>query len=175
VPPAWSGEEQMMANTKVFTGADGSITLAAAQGVEGEKAQAVLSAYELIAVGRVNNVRVEVSSDIRAYHEIGQRYATELRAGNVSVRGTIGRAYINGAMLKLLLGEAAESRPAASWAQPAFNISLLVENPAAPGLRNTVTLHDVKIGSWTYAMPEDDFVMEDVSFQALYLSVTDEG
>ena len=164
-----------MANSRVFTGADGSITLSAAQGTEGEKAQDVLTAYELIAVGRVQNVRVEVMSDIRPFHEIGQRYATELRAGNINIRGTIGRAYINGAMLKLLLGEAADSRPASSFVQPTFNITLLAENTAVPGVRSTITLHDVKIGSWVYTIPEDDFLMEEVIFQALYLSVEDEA
>ena len=164
-----------MANSSVYTGADGSITLSAGQGTEGEQAQKVMSAYELISVGRAQNVRVEVHSEVRPYHEIGQRYATQLRPGNVTVRGTIGRAYINGALLKLLLGEAAEARPAASWAQPSFNITLLVENAAAPGVRNTVTLHDVKIDTWVYAMPEDDFLMESVGFQALYLSVADEA
>ena len=78
-------------------------------------------------------------------------------------------------MLKLLLGEAADSRPAASWAQPAFNITLLVQNPAVPGVNNTVTLHDVKIESWVYNMPEDDFVLESINFQALYLTVADEA
>ena len=164
-----------MANSRVFTGADGSITLSAAQGTEGEKAQDVLTAYELIAVGRVQNVRVEVTSDIRPFHEIGQRYATELRAGNINIQGTIGRAYINGAMLKLLLGEAADSRPASSFVQPTFNITLLAENTAVPGVRSTITLHDVKIGSWVYTIPEDDFLMEEVIFQALYLSVEDEA
>lgn len=163
-----------MPNTSAFTGADGSITLSAPQGVEGESAQAVIEAYETISVGRVQNVKVEVLSDVKAYHEIGQRYATELRPGNVTIRGTIGRAYINGAMLKLLLGEAAESRPARSWAQPAFNVTLLVENPALPGVRSTVTLYDVKIDSWVYSLPEDDFLLESVGFQALYLSVRDE-
>lgn len=163
-----------MANSSVFTGADGSITLAAGQGSEGEKAQAVLGAYDLISVGRVQNVRVEVHSDVKAYHEIGQRYASELRPGNVTCRGTIGRAYINGALIKLLLGEAAESRPAASWAQPSFNITLLVANAATPDVKNTLTLHDVKFDSWVYTLPEDDFVMETVSFQAPYLTVKDE-
>ncbi len=164
-----------MANASVFTGADGSITLSVPQGPEGEKAQDVLSAYELISVGRVQNVKVEVRADVKAFHEIGQRYATELRPGNIHINGTIGRAYINGAMLKLLLGEAAESRPAASWAQPAFNITLLLENAATPGVRNTVTLHDVKIDSWVYNLPEDDFLLESVGFQALFLTVQDEG
>jgi hypothetical protein len=164
-----------MANTSVFTGADGSITLSVPTGGEGEKAQAVLDAFELVSVGRVQDVRVEVHADVKAFHEIGQRYATQLRPGNLAVSGSIGRAYINGAMLRLMLGEAADSRPAASWAQPAFNITLLVENPATPGTRNTLTLHDVKLDSWVYSMPEDDWLMESVGFQALFLTVGDEA
>jgi hypothetical protein len=120
-------------------------------------------------------VRVEVHSEVRAYHEIGQRYATELRPGNITIRGTIGRAMINGAMLRLLLGEAADGRPATSWAQPSFNITLQVENAAKPGVRNTMTLHDVKLETWAYTIPEDDFVAEAVTFQALYATVADEG
>jgi hypothetical protein len=126
-------------------------------------------------VGRVQDVRVEVHSEVHAFHEIGQRYATELRPGNVNISGTIGRAYINGAMLKLLLGEAADSRPATSWAQPSFNITLLLENAANAGVRNTITLHDVKLNTWTYTIPEDDFILESIGFQALYLSVQDEA
>jgi hypothetical protein len=164
-----------MANSRVFTGADGSITLSPSQGPEGDKAKDVISAYEMLTVGRVQKVRVEVTSEIRPFHEIGQRYATELRSGNVSIQGTIGRAYINGAMLKLLLGEAADQRPAHSWAQPTFNITLLVESPAAPGVISNVTLHDVKIEQWVYEMPENDFVMESVGFQALYLTVQDKA
>jgi hypothetical protein len=164
-----------MANTKVFTGADGSITLSPAQGAEGTAAEGVINDFEVLTVGRVQNVRVEVHSDVKPYHEIGQRYATELRPGNVTVRGTIGRAYVNGAILRLLLGDAADQRPANSWVQPAFNITLLVENAANPGVRSTMTLNDVKIEGWSWAMPEDDFVMESLSYQALYITVGDEG
>ncbi|HRW05563.1 MAG: hypothetical protein KDE53_04350 [Caldilineaceae bacterium] len=162
-----------MANTSVYTGADGSLTLSAPEGVEGQQAQAVLDAYELITVGRVQNVQVEVQSAVKAFHEIGQRYATELRPGNVNIYGTIGRAYINGAMLRLLLGEAADGRPAASWAQPAFNMTLLLDNPALPDINNTLTLHGVKLESWIYGMPEDDFVLESVKFRALFVTVED--
>jgi hypothetical protein len=164
-----------MPNTSVFTGADGSITLSVPQGLEGESAQEVLDTFEMINVGRVQNVKVEVYSEVRAFNEIGQRYATQLRPGNVTIRGTIGRAYINGAMLRLLLGEAADTRPAASWAQPSFNITLLAQNAAAPDVNNTVTIHDAKIDSWVGDWPEDDFLMESINFQALYLTVADEG
>ena len=100
-------------NTDVYTGADGAIVLSAPEGAEGDAAKAVLTANDLTVVGRVQNVRVEVHSEVRAYHEIGQRYPSQLRAGNVTVNGTFGRAYINGAMLGLLLGEASTGRPAA--------------------------------------------------------------
>jgi len=164
-----------MPNTNVYTGADGSLTLSPGQGPEGDKANAVIGGYNLLTVGRVQGVKIEVRSEVRPYHEIGQRYATELRPGNVNIQGSIARASINGAMLRLLLGDAADSRPVGSWVQPSFNITLLTENPAIPGLRTTMTLHDVKIDNWTYQMPEDDFVMESVNFRALYLTVKDEG
>ena len=164
-----------MANTRVYTGADGSISLSPGQGPEGDAANAIISGFDTIAVGRVQNVRVEIQSDVKAYHEIGQRYATELRPGNITIRGSIGRALLNGAMLRLLLGEAADGRPAGNWAQPSFNITLLVESASQPGTRNTLTLHDVKLENWAYTMPEDDFVAEAITFQALYATVADEG
>jgi hypothetical protein len=166
-----------MANTSVYTGADGSITLStvAANGLEAEVAQGIIDANDLITIGRATGVSLEVRAEVRPFHELGQRYATELRPGNVSVRGTIQRAYLNGALLRLLLGEAADGRPAQSWAQPAFNITLLAENAAVPGVKSTLTLHGVKLDQWSYTLPEDDFVMESAAFQALYLTVADEG
>lgn len=164
-----------MANTSVLTGADGSITLSTPEGSEGELAQGVIDSYELLTVGRVQNVMVEVRSDVKPFHEIGQRYPTELRYGNVYIHGSIGRAYINGALLKLLLGEAADSRPGSSWPQPAFNITVLLDNPALAEVNNTLTLHGVKIDGWSYGIPEDDFVLEKITFQAMNLTVADEG
>ncbi|MCP4765231.1 MAG: hypothetical protein GY875_03080 [Gammaproteobacteria bacterium] len=163
-----------MANS-VYTGADGSITLSTPEGTEGESAQTVIDEHEMVSVGRATGVRFETKSDVKPFHEIGQRYASELRPGNIHINGTIDRAYINGALLKLLLGEAATSRPPASWAQPAFNITVMVDNPALPGTRSSITLHQVKLDQWNYTMPEDDFVMEEASFQALYLTVEDEA
>lgn len=166
-----------MANTSVYTGADGSITLStvSANGKEAEVAQGIIDANDVLTIGRATGVSLEVRSEVRPFHELGQRYATELRAGNVSVRGTIQRAYLNGALLRLLLGEAADGRPAHSWAQPSFNITLLAENAAVPGVKSTLTLHGVKLDQWAYTLPEDDFVMESAGFQALFMTVSDEG
>ena len=164
-----------MANTNVYTGADGSIALSTGSDTEGTAAQAIIDSNDLLVIGRAQGVTIEVTSQVRAFHEIGQRYASELRPGNVTVRGTIKRAYLNGALLRLLLGEAADARPRASWAQPSFNITVLSENASTPGVRTNITLHGVKLEHWNYAMPEDDFIMESANFQALFLTVGDEG
>jgi hypothetical protein len=164
-----------MANTSVFTGADGSLALSTQQTPEGTAAQAAIDQFGVQVIGRVQDVTVQVNSDIKPFHEVGQRYATQLRPGNVEVRGTIGRAYINGAMLTLLLGEAAGSRPAQSWTQPTFSMTLVASNSAVPGVTSTLTLHDVKIESWNFHMPEDDFLLESVGFRALFITVGDEG
>lgn len=162
-----------MANTNVFKGSDGALVLAVDAGAEGDLAQGVIDTYELTPVGRATGVEVRVQSDLRPFHELGQRYATELRAGNVNVSGSIDRAYINGALLKLLLGDAAASRPAGAFVHPSFNISLQAENPARAGTRSAVTIHGARIDEWAYAMPEDEFVMEKVTFKALWISVED--
>ena len=72
--------------------------------------------------------------------------------------------------LDAMLGEASGGRPAASWVQPAFNVTVRIANPSN-GAVNTLTIHDVKIDKWTYDLPEDDFVMEQVGFQALFITV----
>jgi hypothetical protein len=164
-----------MPNSNVFRGSDGALVLAVDAGIEGEQAQATIDQYSLTPVGRVTNVEVRVDTELKAFHELGQRYPTELRPGNVNISGSIERAAINGALLKLLLGEAASSRPAGTFVSPAFNLDLRLENPARPGVSSAVTLHGVKIQNWSYQIPEDDFVMERVDFKALWISVEDAG
>jgi hypothetical protein len=163
-----------MPNTHVFTGLDGVISVAVESGVEGDAAKAVNDTYQLTPVGRATGVTIEVRSDIRPFHEMGQRYASELRSGNVFIKGTIGRAHVNGALLRLMLGDGgAGTRPAGSFVSPTFNLSLRMENSAFPGNASTVTVHTVKLDEWSLNVPEDDFVMEQVGFQALWIGVED--
>src|SRR3954469_6627058 len=149
-----------MKNTNVFRGSDGALVLAVDTGAEGDAAQAVIEEFALTPVGRVTDVEIQVESDLKPFHELGQRYPTELRPGNVNVSGTIARAAINGALLRLLLGDAAKSRPAGTFLNPSFNLSVRLENPAKAGVASTVTVHGVKIENWGYQVSEDDFVME---------------
>ena len=162
-----------MANSNVYRGSDGALVLAVDAGIEGDQAQKIIEQYSLTPVGRVSNVEVRVTSELKPFHELGQRYPTELRPGNVNIDGSIERAAINGALLKLLHGDAASSRPKGTFVSPAFNLDLRMENPSRPGVSTAVTLHGVKIMNWSYQIPEDDFVMEKVDFKALWISVED--
>jgi hypothetical protein len=161
-----------MANT-VYRGSDGTVSVAVEPGLEGDKAKAVSDAFALTPIGRVTGVTVRVTNDVEPFHELGQRFPTELRPGNINVYGSIDRAYVNGALLKLMLGDAADSRPAASFVSPSFNLSLRLENPSLPGTTSTVTVMGVKLSEWFYELPEDDFVMEKVNFRALWVKVED--
>jgi hypothetical protein len=136
---------------------------------EGAAADALVSQYDLSnVVGRLTDVTVTVTSAVRPFYELGQRYPTQLRPGIVSVSGTAGRAHVNGALLRLLLGDGATSPPAAAnFVQPALNIVTTLKDPSYPDNQTRVTVFGAKFASWKYTIPGDDFVMESVSFQAL--------
>lgn len=161
-----------MANN-VYRGSDGTISLAVETGPEGDLAGAINDEYGLTPVGRVTGVTVQVTNDVEPFHELGQRFATELRPGNINVSGTIRRAHVNGALLKLMLGDAATARPQGTFASPSFNLSLRLENPSIPGNTSTVSVMGVKLDAWGYDLPEDDFVMEEIGFKALWVKVED--
>jgi hypothetical protein len=153
----------------VYHGADGTISVAVESGPAGDKAKTVIDKYSLTPIGRARGVTVRVTNDVKPFHELGQRFATDLRPGNINVYGTIERAYINGALLRLMLGDAGDNRPAGTFVGPSFNLSLQLINAALPDKSATVTVMGVQINEWNYNLPEDDFVMEKVSFRALWV------
>lgn len=139
---------------------------------EGAAADALVSQYDLSnVVGRLRDVTISVATDLRSFYEIGRRYPTHLRPGTVAVSGTAARAHVNGALLRLLLGDGAVSPPAAAnFVQPSFNIIATLTNPALPDQFTKVTIFGVKFESWSYHIPSDEFVMESVAFQAMRLA-----
>ncbi len=161
-----------MANN-VYRGSDGTIAVAVEQGPDVEPAGDIAAELSLPPIGRVTGVTIRVTNDVTPFHELGQRFATELRPGNVNVYGTIDRAFINGALLKLMLGEGANSRPQGTFVSPSFNLNVRLENPSVPGNSATVTVMGVKFEEWSYDLPEDDFAMEKVAFRALWVKSED--
>lgn len=162
-----------MPNVNVYRGSDATLVLAVDDNAveEGKLADALIGEYELSSVvGRLQNVQLVVQNDLRPYHELGKRFASELRPGNINISGSATRAHINGAMLRLLLGEGAKSPPpTGTLAQPSFNIVINLKNPALPGNTTTLTVFGVKFDTWSFTLPEDDFIMEQVTFRALRL------
>ncbi len=163
-----------MALTNIYTGANGTLTLAIEDTPEGNDAKAVLDTYDLLTVGRVTNVELYVHTDLEEFHEIGRRHATSLHPGNIHISGKVGRAYINGALLFLLQGRGSSpSNIAEPYVQPTFNMSVSLNDPAAPGNTVALELKGVKFQDWGFSLPEDDFVMENLTFKALTIRVLD--
>ena len=163
-----------MALTNVFTGANGSLTLASEDTPEGRDASAVTTTYELTTVGRVTDVAISVQTELEEFHEIGRRHAVSLHPGDIHISGKVGRAYVNGALLFLLQGRgSAPSNIAEPYVQPTFNMTVALNDPAVPGNSVSLELKGVKFQNWSYALPEDDVVMENLDFRALTIRVLD--
>ncbi len=152
-----------MANTHVFRGSDAKLYL---QGEEPLSNNIISSSFGNDSVGRLHNVTVKVESDVQGYPEMGKRLFDELREGRITVMGNIERAYINGALLRLLLGDYANGGPDTPLAQPTFQIRIVINNPANSSVVERLRMVGVKFTSWSFHIPEDNFIMESLNFKA---------
>jgi hypothetical protein len=158
----------------VFRAVDAILVLGVedAASPEGAAADGLVTQYDLSnAVGRLTDLTVAVATSLRAFYELGRRYPTHLRPGAVRVSGIATRAHVNGALLRLLLGDGATSPPAAgNFVQPAFNIVSTLRDPARPDNMTRITVFGARFDTWGYRIPDEDFVMENASFQALRIA-----
>ena len=163
-----------MALNNVYTGANGTLTLANEDTPEGQDAQLVIEAYQTQTVGRLTGVKVRVDTDLEEFHEVGRRHATSLHPGNINISGSVERAYVNGALLLLLQGKGSGPTSVAEpYVQPVFNMTVALSDPAFPGSSVSLELKGVKFENWGYSLPEDDFVMENLCYKALTVRVLD--
>jgi hypothetical protein len=163
-----------MALTNIFTGADGTLDVAVA-GTDTEKADfdAITQAYTVGTIGRVTDVEVCVKTDLEEFYEIGKRDPQTLHPGNVHISGKIGRAYINGALLYLLLGRGAKETVGTTTIQPRFVLNLTMKDPAEPTNTLRIKVFGVRFQEWGVHLPQDDFVMEQVVFKAITIASAD--
>jgi hypothetical protein len=164
----------------VFTGKTGHIQLfvPVASSPEPNDAQALFKNYEnnntSPSVGRVTNIEVVVETDLEVFHEIGRRHPVVLQPGNIRIGGRIERAYLSGFMVGLLLGRGISADAITEpYVQPSFGIIIDNDDPAVTGNDAGLFLYGVKFENWAMTMPEDDFVMENVTFKALALHIVD--
>jgi hypothetical protein len=169
-----------MTMQNVFTGKTATITLNnGAAGPERDAAGQVLKPYlgttPPVVVGRATGVHVAVTTNLEEFHEIGHRHAVVLHPGDISISGSLDRAYVSGALITLLLGKGAVGKGlgAEPFPQPAFDMTVTMNDPAVPNATAKIELIDVKFHNWAFRMPEDEFVMENVTFRALSLNITD--
>jgi hypothetical protein len=159
-----------MALTDVYTGAHGTISLAV-EGSDAQKADfaAITTAYGDTAfnpLGRVEDVQICIQTELQEFYEIGNREVNQLSPGNVHISGKIGRAYINGSLLFLLLGRGGkvDSKPTL---QPRFTLNLLLQDPADPNDQLRLNVFGVKFENWALQVPQSTFVMEHLTFKAV--------
>ncbi len=165
-----------MAISDIYTGANGTLQFVELDTPEGAGGKAVMDGYSLTAVGRVTGVEIHVDTDLEEFHEIGRRHASSLHPGNIHIRGKVDRAYVNGALLYLLLGRGASPETQAEpYVQPELAMNVALDDPADPTVRSIVDLYGVKFENWAFSLPEDDFVMENATFKALRVNVREEG
>jgi len=162
-----------MALTSVFTGSHGTLGIA----VEGTPTQqadfnAISDAYGTALIGRVTDVEVCVHTELFEFFELGFRDVITISPGNVHITGTIGRAYVNGGLVFLLLGRGATEN-AATTIQPRFVLNLALKNPHIPDNALKVNVFGVKFETWGIHIPQEDFVMEQVRFKATRLGILD--
>jgi hypothetical protein len=163
-----------MAFTEVFTGAHGTLTLASDDTPEGADAKAVVDTFAIQTVGRVSDVQVQVDTALKEFYEVGRRHPVSLSPGDIGISGSVGRAYVNGALLFLLLGRGVSpTAQAEPYVQPTFSITLQLKDPTRPANSLSLEIGGVKFQNWHYTLPEDEFVMENLRFKALTIRVLD--
>ena len=162
-----------MINTDTYFGTDGVLTLSDPVGLPGETFTGYFG--ESGTVGRLKNVTLQVTMAIKPFYELGSRAPKELRAGNIAIGGSVERAFINGALLKMMLGEYAENQESTGFLIPSFNMKLTLDNMRIDGEEGNsiLAVYGVIFSSWQFDLPEDDFVLEKLHFQAHRLAVED--
>lgn len=162
-----------MYNTRTFYGTDGTLTVANQTAMEPDELTSYLGEGNV--VGRVVNVNLDVATDVEAFHEMGYRLPRELRAGRITIAGSVERAYVNGAMLKLMLGQYVTTEEAPGFTIPSFDMVLALDNQAPPGDpgNSSLTVFGVMFDRWRLDLPADDFVLENLSFKAQRIAVAD--
>lgn len=162
-----------MFNTNTFTGSDGVLMISDAQNFDAETFTSYFG--EGGVVGRVQAVTLHVSVNVRPFYEMGANAPKELRSGNIAISGTVERAFINGALLRLMLGQYVDGEETEAFPMPLFNMKIMLDNLQPPGNEGNsiLTAYGVAFSSWQFNLPEEDFVLEHLTFRARRITTED--
>jgi hypothetical protein len=165
-----------MANNAPLRGSSAILQLATLDSPGGQLAGRIFNdEYNISTVGRVTGVEIRVNTDLEVFHEIGTRVPQDIVPGNINISGKVERAFINGALLRLLMGRLAGNGPNEDEVplelQPTFNMVLDatdIRQPGTVGVRLTVS--HVRFDDWAVVVPEDDFILENMTFKAISIA-----
>jgi hypothetical protein len=163
----------MSFNPHTFYGTDGTLTVANQTALDADTLTKYLGQGST--VGRVVNVTLSVATEVKPFHEMGSRLPKELRAGKIKISGTVERAFINGALLRLMLGQYATDDEAAGFVVPTLDMVLTLDNQVPPGDagNSVLTVYGVMFDGWDLNFPADDFALEDLSYMARRIKIAD--
>ena len=161
-----------MANNFLLRGSSAVLQLATRDVPAGRLGGAIFNdEYSISTVGRVTGVEVRVNTDLEVFHEIGTRQPQDLVPGNINITGKVDRAFINGALLRMLMGNLADNGQGEGGfpaeLQPSFNMLVDMTDIRQGTIGTRITLEDVRFDDWEFIVPEDDFLRENATFKAL--------
>jgi hypothetical protein len=162
-----------MFNTRTFYGTDGTLTVARQTAVDADTLTSYLGEGNV--VGRVTGVQLQVTTKVHAFHEMGWRLPRELRAGRIEISGSVERAYVNGALLRLMLGDYVTTEESPGFVVPNLDMVVAFDNqnpPGDPG-NSVLTVYNVMFDRWRLDLPAEDFTLENLSFKAQRISAAD--
>lgn len=119
-------------------------------------------------VGRVESLTIDANNNLDRFFEVGNRLAAELKEGNFELDGSISSGFINSAKLELAIGGDGETMRAQQRI-PEFTLMAKVTN-VNTGKTESITLKGVKIDTWSWDLPAEDWVMESADFMATNIS-----
>src|SRR5262249_31633237 len=119
----------MPVNTSLLRGSEASLQLSKIDSRAGNLGDSIFKTeYSIATVGRVTGVEVCVTTPLEPFHEIGSRQATQPVPGTINISGSVERPYINGALLRLLMGDLVLDPAAGDELQPNFNMTIDLTN-----------------------------------------------
>jgi hypothetical protein len=111
-------------------------------------------------IAYVTSFSIEEAPNIEPVYELGSRSVSQYHAGRKEITGSFEKMFTSTEFLGI----------ADSDSVPTFTFEGIVETPSAGNI--TITLSEVTLNSWSFDMPEDDFVTESVDFQAGEINYT---
>ena len=148
-----------------IVGAVGTVTIEEAANQGGDAGKTVsISYYTLVEVGMAQGVDIEVNRDIMEVYRLGSEDPQELKAGRISISGSIRDIYTNRDLMGKILGKKD------FYGTPAdFSLYLYPNGTASPQPR--IKVGNVTTGSGSLGIDVDALLSNDIDFRGLAVTI----